>query len=115
MSYFYSHIINIESLITSLDELDLTSPQKRHLSELIDSTIHHVVLDVILSKLSDEDKKIFIVRLKKDPDDKQLMEFLNSKLASLEKDIDRAVNELKTELHKDIVNSKKQNLIDLKE
>lgn len=107
MSRFYSHLIEIESIIIKLDEMDLTDDQKTHLASLVDSTIHQTVLDIILSKLSDADKEAFLHRLKQDPEDKELMDFVNTKVDGIEKEITEAVNKLKEELHEDIKEAKK--------
>lgn len=108
MSYFYSHIIEIESVILKLEEMGLPNEQKIQLAQLIDSTIHQTILDIIFSKLSDEDKKIFIEKLQEDPQDKKLMEFLNSKIENVEDEIKEAIAQLKEELHQDIEKVKKE-------
>lgn len=102
MKYFFSHLIEIESLIVKLDELDLTDEQKLHLSSLVDSTIHQTILDLVLSKLSVEDKKIFIKKLEESPEDKELMDFLVGKVDNIEDEISKTVKELKEELHEDL-------------
>ena len=61
--YFYSHIVDIESIIGELDGLDLSENERTHLITLFDSSIHHAVLDAILSELSGEDKKLFLRHL----------------------------------------------------
>ncbi len=106
MKHFYSHLVEIESVTVKLDELDLTEEQKIHLAALVDSTIHHTVFELILSKLSDEDKKAFLARLKDNPDDEKLMEFLSSKVENIEEEIKKTVNKLKDELHEDIKEAK---------
>lgn len=104
-SLFYAHIIEIHTLTEKLDELDLKDNHKKHLSELIDSTIHHTVLDVILSSLSEEDKKLFIEKLRQDPNNQELMDFLKERVVDIEDQIRKAVKELKKELHEDIEES----------
>lgn len=102
MKYFYSHLIEIESIVVKLDELKLSDTQKVHLTSLLDSTIHQVVLDIILSKLSDEDKKIFVEKMMGDPTDHKLMDFLSTKVENIEEEISQAVENLKEELHQDL-------------
>lgn len=104
--HFYSHIITIESLIIELDELDLSPTQKYHLSTLIDSSLHNVILDAILSELSDEDKRIFINHLSLGNHDK-IWNLLNQKVDNVEEKITKAAEDLKIELHKDIKESQK--------
>ena len=58
--HFYANLVEIESLTVELDQLDFDEEEKIHLSRLIDSSVHHVVLDSILTHLSDEDKYVLI-------------------------------------------------------
>lgn len=108
MKYFYEEIIEIESVLIELDELELKDEHKKHLAKLVDSTIHHTVLDIILSKLPQEEKAVFLARLKNNPRDKELRKFLNTKVEGIEKDIKEAVEKLKKELHEDIKEAKKR-------
>jgi hypothetical protein len=108
MAYFYAHLIEIETIIVHLNEMDLADHHKEHLAALIDSSIHHTVLDVILSRLSVEDRELFLEKLYKNPEDQQLMEFLEIRSKSIEEDIKYAVNELKKELHQDIQEAKEK-------
>lgn len=105
MRYFYSHIIDIESIIVELDEMELSDNEKSHLAFLIDSAIHSSVLDAIMSQLSEEDKKLFIKHLNSASHEKTL-EFLNSKVDNIEEKIKQSAEEIKKELHKDLKEAK---------
>lgn len=98
---FYSHIIEIDSLIVKLDKINLSKDEKEHLLSLIDSSLYHVVLDAILSELSEKDKKIFLEHLSVD-DHEKIWEFLNGKIENIEDKIKKASVDLTKELHKDI-------------
>lgn len=98
---FYTHLVDIESVIIELDKLDLNDKQKVHLTALIDSTLHHHILDTVLSELSDEDKHIFLDHVSKREHDK-VWELLNRKVDKIEDKIKEAADELKKEIHKDI-------------
>lgn len=104
--FFYKHLIEIESVLIELDKMDLTREQKLHLSSLIDASLHHIVLDVILSQLSTRDKKVFLNHLKEN-DHSRIWQFLNQKVESIEEKIKKAVDDLKTQLHKDLYQSQK--------
>ena len=101
MSYFYSHLVGIESINFKLDEMDLSDEEKLHLAQLVDSSLHHRVLDAILSQLSDSDKRAFINYLKEDDHDK-IWKFLNEKIDEVENKIKKAAEDLTGELHEDI-------------
>jgi len=102
MKYFYSHIIDIESVVVELDKLDLEDHEKMHLSELVDSSLHHTVLDAILSELSEEDKRVFLKHLEEDESHEKIWEHLNSKVDGIEETIKVAADLLKEDLHKDL-------------
>ena len=101
MKYFYSHLIQIESIVIELDKMDLSSGQKKHLTNLIDSSLHHTVLDAVLSELTPSDKKVFINHLKEE-DQYKIWEFLNGKVDNIEEKIKKAADDLKFQLHKDL-------------
>lgn len=105
MKYFYTHLIEIESIIVELDKLDLTSEQKVHLTNLIDSSLHHTVLDAILSELSPQDKKVFLNHLQED-DHSKIWQFLNEKVDHIEDKIKKTATDLKIELYKDLREAK---------
>ena len=102
--YFYSHIIETESLILALNELKLSEKEKAHLLSLIDSSLHHTVLDAILSELSDSDKRVFLQHVVANDHDK-LWNHLNDKVDNIEDKIKKAANELKKQLHNDIIDT----------
>jgi|SRR3989344_4949878 len=99
--YFFSHLIEIESITLELDKLDLTSGQKIHLANLIDSSLHHTILDAVLSELSKEDKKLFLKYIHEN-DHNKIWQFLNEKVENIEEKIKKAANGLVDEMHKDI-------------
>lgn len=107
MKQFYSHLIEIESIMVSLDKMDLSGEEKLHLTYLVDSSLHHTILDAILSELPDKDKVVFINHLKADDHDK-IWKFLNEKVAGVEDKIKKAADDLKSQLHKDIEGAAKQ-------
>ena len=99
--FFYSHLIEIESIVIELDKLDLSPEQKEHLTNLIDSSLHHTILDAVLSQLSPQDKKVFLKSLEED-DHSKIWKFLNEKIDSVEEKIKKTASDLKSELHKDL-------------
>lgn len=106
MKTFYSHLIEIESVLVELDKLDLSDEQKVHLTTLIDSSLHHTVLDAILSELSPSDKKVFLNHLKEE-DHSKIWQFLNEKVDNIEDKIKKAADDLKSELHEDVKKAKR--------
>lgn len=101
MKHFYSHLIEIESITLELDKFELDNDQKIHLASLVDSSLHHKILDAVLSELNEADKRIFLQHLKEANHDK-IWKFLNGKVDNIEGKIKKAADDLKTELHKDL-------------
>lgn len=103
--YFYSHIVEIDSIVMELDKLKLSESEKKHLLELADSSLYHLILDLILSELSEDDKKTFLKHLSSENHDK-IWEHLNSKIKNIEEKIKKTADELTEKLHKDIQETK---------
>lgn len=101
MKHFYSHLIEMESIIIELDKMDLSKEEKIHLAHLVEANLQHTILDAILSQLKDHDKRAFMVHLNEGRHDK-IWKFLNDKIDSVEDRIKKVAKDLKIELHKDL-------------
>jgi len=101
MKHFYSHLIEIDSLIVEISNLEIEDHEKKHLINLAESSIYHAVLDSILSELKEEDKKIFLEHLASDNHEK-IWKHLNQKIENIEEKIKSAAETLKKELRDDV-------------
>jgi len=101
--YFYSHIIEIDTLIIEIKKLDFPEPEKNNLVTLVDNTIYHKVIDVVLSELGEEDKQLFLKLLAQDQH-KDIWDHLKDKVIDIEDKIKTAVNELIEDFRKDLEN-----------
>lgn len=99
--HFYSHLVETDSLVVLINDLDITDSEKAHLISLVDSQLHHTVLDAILSELAEDDKRTFLKHLL-DEDHEKIWNHLNDKVDNIEEKIKKAADDLKKELHKDI-------------
>lgn len=106
MKQWYSHLVEIESIIVELDQMNLSSEEKLHLAKLIDSSLHHTILDAVLGQLSDSDKRKFMNHLTENDHDK-IWKFLNEKVDGIEIKVKKAADQLKEELSKDLKEAKK--------
>lgn len=106
MKYFYSQYIVMESLIEELHKMDLSDEERYHLASLIDSSLHHVILNEILSNLSKEDKKLFLKLWSEDQGNEKLMEFLQNKVKGIEEKITKVSQDLIDKMHEDIKKAK---------
>lgn len=107
MKYFYQQYIVIEDLIADLHGLDLSDEERHHLASLVDSSLHHAILDEILSNLSEENKREFLHQLNQDPENEKIMDFLKDKVENIEEKIRFVSEQLVKELHKDVKGAKK--------
>lgn len=105
---FYTHLIEVESIILELDQLNLADHEKKHLAHLIDANLHNTILDAILSELNQEDKVKFLKHLQEQSHEK-IWEHLNDKVDNIEEKIKKAASDLKEQLHKDIKEAKRKN------
>jgi uncharacterized protein YPO0396 len=106
MKFFYQKYIVVENLITELHSLDLSDGEKHHLASLADSSLHHAILDEILSNLNENDKKQFLHELNKNPENEKLMEFLKERVDNIEDKIKTVSDQIVKEMHKDIKEAK---------
>lgn len=104
--YFYSHLVDTDSLTSDLTELELTEGQKKELMEIAHIHTHQAVVDAILSELSEDDKKKFLELLSMGSDD-EIWKHLNNKVAKIEDKITEVAKQVKRELREDAVKVKK--------
>lgn len=103
--HFYSHLVETDSLVVLINDLDATDDEKSHLIALVDSQLHHTILDAILSELSEEDKRLFLKHLLHEDHD-AIWNHLNTKVDNIEEKIKKVAVDLKKELHEDIKETK---------
>lgn len=103
--YFYTHLVETTSSLTlALAELDMSKEDRLHLLKLIEDNLHHEILDLILSELSEDDKKTFLEHYTSNNHTK-IWEFLNAKIEKIEDKIKKVAEDLKKEMHDDILQS----------
>lgn len=108
MKYFYSHLINLEPILTKLEEIELNEKQKHHLASLVDSLVHHHVLDQVLSALEGKDQVIFLQMFHQDSKNPRIMDFLTLKIENIAGLIIGTVEKLHLEFITDIEEAKKK-------
>ncbi|KKR86418.1 MAG: hypothetical protein UU34_C0015G0013 [Candidatus Curtissbacteria bacterium GW2011_GWA1_41_11] len=97
---FYDHLVGIEN-ITALVDQDM--------ADLIDNTMHHHILDEILTHLPVEHHKTFLERLAHAPHDPGILIFIQEvTVIDIEKAIKNRAKSVKKELLRDIKSSRKK-------
>lgn len=107
MTIFYQKLIIIEPILEELHNMDLSDEERGYLASLVDSSLHHAILDEILSNLNEADKKMFLKRLHENPEDEELLRFLNEKIEGVEEKIKKVSEALVKEMHEDVKEAKK--------
>lgn len=100
-TYFYSHLVEIETITTKLNEIDIAVHEREELVEIVHDTIHHHVIDAVLDELNEEDKKQFLKLLVHNDHD-TVWQHLKQKVANIEDKIKSAINTIKQEFHADM-------------
>lgn len=98
---FYHTVVQTDSITVILSEMDLSDQERVHLSHIMESSLHHAILDAILSELSATDKKLFLKELANDDHD-AVWKFLKDKIDGIEDRIVKVSDDLKKELHEDV-------------
>lgn len=103
--HFYSKLVTTDFLVEALNELDLSDDQRSHLLGIVESSLHHAILDTILSELPEKDKQTFLEYVTSE-DHEKIWNFLNKKIDNIEEKIVSVAEGLKKELHQDIAETK---------
>jgi len=100
-NYFYSHLIELDSIFGELEALELSRDQREELAELAHLQVHQAVVDRILSHLNEVDKKRFLELVVLGEDEK-IWQHLNERIEKIDDKIKDAAEQIKVELKKDI-------------
>lgn len=99
--FFYDDLVEIDSLYVAIEELGVDEEMRAELESLIDRQLHHTILDLVLSKLTPEDKQLFLDHHSRAEHDK-VWGLLRARIENVEDEITRVSKELVKELHEDI-------------
>ena len=101
MNYFYAHIVDTDNVRNELELLDMTDDEKNHLLMTVESSMHHVVINTLLTDLPEEHKQAFMTHLAQD-DHANIWEVLKKAFEKPEEKIRDAAAKLKQEFINDI-------------
>jgi hypothetical protein len=106
---FYDYLIVREDITSLLDSHDIDEIEKAELIDLIDETLHHHALNVILSHLPEEHHAEFMSRFTAAPHDEQLLAYLKEKIqVDIEAEIRKQADRIKKEILAEITKSKRK-------
>ena len=104
-THFYSHLISLDDIELEMDSLDISKEEKDELSQLAHTHLHYTILDIVLSNLSEDDKKTFAHHANT-IHPQHTWRFLKTRIDNLEEKILNAAESLKKELLADINETK---------
>lgn len=105
--HFYSHIVETSSISLSLGEMDLTPKERKELIHLAEITMHKTIMDLVLSHLSEEDKRQFLLHVANNHHER-VWNLLKEKIDNIEEKIEKAAHDMKKQLHKDVEEAKRK-------
>ncbi len=97
---FYDHLVLREEITAELELHHLSAEEKDELIELIDQTLHHTTLNVILNHLPKEHHREFISKFHAAPYDEALLDYLQDKIST---DIRREIADQAKKVKADLV------------
>ncbi len=103
---FYDHLVIREEIDCELNNYRLDPEEKEELIDIIDQTLHHHVLNIILNHLPADKHREFISGLKTDPGSDKLMEYLQAHCPEIESEIKKHTHQVKQEILAEIKKSK---------
>ncbi len=106
---FYDHLVLREEVIAELDRYNIAVEEREELVRLVDETLHHQVLEVILTHLPKEKHKEFLTRFHQAPHDEKLINYLKSETqVDIETEIQKTAQKTKKQLLSEIKRSRKK-------
>lgn len=98
---FYDHLIIIEEIVLFLDKHEINQERKKEILTYVDQTMHHHILDTILTHLPKHHHEQFLKKFYSAPYDVSLIQFLKEKVeADIEAEILKTADKVKKEIIK---------------
>lgn len=105
MKIFYDHLVLREEITVELDRYSLNKDDREEIIRLIDETLHHEVLNTILTSLPKEKHHQFLTRYHQRPHDPDLLEYLKTEISDIEDQIISVAKKVKKEILSEIKKS----------
>lgn len=99
--HFYHSIVSMDALRVRLDLTEWSDEEKATLMDLAERTLHHSILDLVLSELSDQDKRVFLEHHAHERH-KEAWSLLRDRIESIEDKIKKTADEVAKKLHADL-------------
>ncbi len=100
-NHFYHTIVSMDTVQVRLDLTPFSDDEKETLMDLAERTLHHSILDLVLSELSDEDKRLFLEHHAHERHE-EVWALLKSRIGSIEGKIKKTADDVTKKLHTDL-------------
>lgn len=100
-NHFYHSIVSMESLQVRLDLFEFSAEEREKLMEVAERTLHHSILDLVLSELNEGDRKLFLTHHASENHD-EVWRLLTGNVKNIEKKIKIAAESVSNKLNKDL-------------
>ncbi|MFH1749996.1 MAG: hypothetical protein ABH837_03870 [bacterium] len=99
---FFSHLLDTDQLIMMVERLLEIEEEKLEILDMIDSTLHHRVIDKVLDELDDRHHELFMTEYSRDPGNEELLYFLKKHIPDIEDKIQLESKATQSSLFEDI-------------
>lgn len=102
MKFFYQKLVTITDIKNLLENQDLALEEKEELLILTKDTLHHRIIETVLTHLPEEHHQDFLTAFTEKPHDKGILGFLKEKVEDIEEKIIEIVEKVKQEILADL-------------
>lgn len=108
MKVFYSHLVIVDDVLKELDMWEIPDLEKQEMINLIEETMHHHTLNVILSHLPGAKHQAFLEKFELNPENEELLQMIKSEISvDIESAIKTQAERIKKEILLEIRRSRK--------
>lgn len=98
--HFFDHLTLIEEIVTEIDLQDIDPEERKDLVEIALETLRHHSLSTILDHLPKDKHGNFLSAYKKDPENKELLDWLKSEITD---DVEEIIKQQSAKIKKEIL------------
>jgi len=102
MKFFYRKLVQIDDLKNVLESEELAIEEKQELVLMVKDTLHHRVVETVLTHLPEKHHSEFLDTFAKKPQDEGILGFLKEKVEDIEDKITEAIEKVKAEILADL-------------
>ncbi len=102
MSVFYDHLVGLDEIHNEILELNLPTRKHYSLLQIVDSTLHHEILNIILLEIPIGVHEQFLIEFRNSPDKTSHLDFIRLFSPHIEEKIRASASTTKAKLLEEI-------------